>query len=232
MGGDGTFAPDHEQEGVTRSVDRDVEFVLLGRPDDGPTLRLDHREFAYAGKFVMSATGKAVLRPAADGRAADTGPGPDDGDDRNVLAAVAFDADRTDPDTLVVRYVTVREDRRGEGLGPHLLSALLDGIDDYDRARIAVNNPFAYEALYRAGFAFTGRETGIAELVLERPVGRAAAGSAEQYRVGMERFAERDLTDAERPFVRERVERGPPGTIPGVDRPGTDGPAGDDGRHR
>ena len=43
-----------------------MEYVLLGWPPDGPTLRLDHRRFAYAGKFVMSTTGKAVVRRAED----------------------------------------------------------------------------------------------------------------------------------------------------------------------
>ncbi|MUV90296.1 GNAT family N-acetyltransferase, partial [Halapricum sp. CBA1109] len=43
-----------------------MEYALLGWADDGPTLRLDHERFAYAGKFVMSATGKAVARADGD----------------------------------------------------------------------------------------------------------------------------------------------------------------------
>ncbi|ERH03826.1 MAG: hypothetical protein J07HR59_00951, partial [Halorubrum sp. J07HR59] len=37
-----------------------MEFTVLGWPPEAPTLRLDFRTFAYAGKFVMSTTGKAV----------------------------------------------------------------------------------------------------------------------------------------------------------------------------
>ena len=42
-----------------------MEYVVLGWPSDGPTLRLDYRQFAYAGKFVMSNTGKAVAYEGA-----------------------------------------------------------------------------------------------------------------------------------------------------------------------
>jgi GNAT superfamily N-acetyltransferase len=182
-------------------VSGDPAFTLLGWPESEPTLRLDHRAFAYAGKFVVSRTGKAVLHASDD----DPLWGRDAGEfARGVLAAVAFDADRTDPDRLVLRYVTVRADRQGEGLGPLLVDRLLARAATerrYGRARIAVNNPFAYEALYRAGFAYTGETTGIAELVLERPVDRPATADADRYRAGLERFRRRDLSDAERAFV-------------------------------
>ncbi len=56
---------------------------LLGWPPNGPTLRLEHQRFSYAGKFVMSNTGKAVAR-----------------DNENIVTAVAFDEDRTDETTL------------------------------------------------------------------------------------------------------------------------------------
>jgi len=39
-----------------------MEYALVGGPDSGTTLRLDYRAFAYAGKFVVGAPGKAVLR--------------------------------------------------------------------------------------------------------------------------------------------------------------------------
>jgi GNAT superfamily N-acetyltransferase len=168
-------------------------FELLGWPDDGPRLRLDHEQFAYAGKFVMTNTGKAVWR---------------DGD--AVVAAVAFNADRTDPDRLWLRYVTVRADRRGEGIGPRLVEAVVDRASDrgYGRVAIAVNNPYAYEALSRAGFGFTGRTTGLAELVLERP----APQSGDCYRPGLERFLGRELDPTQQAFVRDKLARGPPGS--------------------
>jgi len=160
-----------------------MEFALLGWPDDGPTLRLDYREFAYAGKFVMSNTGKAVAREEGE-----------------VVAALSFNADRTDDDRGWIRYVTVRGDRRGEGVGPRLVAFATDRLHErFEAVRIAVNNPYAYEALHKAGFGWTGAETGMAELVLEHP------GDPDRYADGLARYAERDdLSAEERAFVAER----------------------------
>ncbi|SDE76452.1 GNAT family N-acetyltransferase [Halorientalis regularis] len=178
-----------------------MEYALLGWPPDGPTFQLDYRRFSYAGKFVMSATGKAVVR-----------------DDDAIVAAVAFNEDRTDADTLWLRYVTVREDHRGEGIGPRLCRFAAEHARDrgYERVRIAVNNPFAFEALSKAGFAFTGEETGIAELVMVWPGER----TRESYQSGLDVYRERDLSAAEREFLREREDEDPPATITSV-------PAGD-----
>jgi GNAT superfamily N-acetyltransferase len=168
-----------------------MELELLGWPSDGPTLRLDHRRFSYAGKFVMSATGKAVAR-----------------EDGELVGAVAFNEDRTDATTLWLRYVTVRADCRGEGIGPSLLEFVRDRALErgYERVRIAVNNPFAYEACYRAGFGYTGRRTGIAELVLEHPVER----STERYQEGLDEFRERDLSADEESFLARKRDADPP----------------------
>jgi len=193
-----------------------MEWRLVGWPPHGPTIRLDHRRFSYAGKFVMTTTGKAVVRDptAASDREYDDA----------VVAAVAFNADRTAPGTLWLRYVTVRDDRRGEGLGPRLCVFVVGRAANrgYDRARIAVNNPFAYEALYRAGFGFTGRETGLAELVLERPTDAPAGRPAAAYRTGLDRFRERDLPEAAAAFLEGRppATAEPPGLVtatPGPD---------------
>ena len=180
-----------------------MEYALDGWPADEPTLRLDYHDFAYAGKFVMSSTGKAVVR---DPREATDGEWDDE-----IIAALAFNADRTDPDTLWFRYITVRADRRGEALGPRLAvfaseKALARG---YERLRIAVNNPFAYEALYKAGFGYTGRETGLAELVLERPDERSRAA----YQAGLDIYRERDLTDGENEFLEMRSDVDPPSVL-------------------
>jgi GNAT superfamily N-acetyltransferase len=189
----------------------ETELVFLGWPPEEPTIRLDYRRFSYAGKFVMSTTGKAVLRET-DGAEDET-----DGEfDDTVLAAVAFDADRTDPGTLRLRYVTVRDDRRGEGLGPRLCRFVADRASDrgYDRVAIAVNNPFAYEALYRAGFSFTGVETGLAELVLARPVEELAADrSTGTYQAGLDRYRKRDLSSAEQSFLEDKRDTAPPEPI-------------------
>ena len=182
-----------------------MECELLGWPEDGPTLRLDHERFSYAGKFVMSATGKAVVRRDTDGGSAAAST--DDGD---VLAAVAFDPDRTDEGTLRCRYITVRRDRRGEGLGPKLLRFVADRATDrgYDRVSIAVNNPYAYEAAYRAGFAYTGETTGLAELVCAFPPDDTGR---ERYQAGLDRYRDRDLTPEEDAFLASR--EGPPKTV-------------------
>ena len=169
-----------------------MEYALLGWADDGPTLRLDHERFAYAGTFVMSATGKAVAR--ADG---------------DVLAAAAFDADHTDRSTLVIRYVTVRADRRGEGIGPRLLAFVRERAREngFERVRINVNNVYSYVAALKAGFGFTGEETGVAELCMVWPADRTA-----HYEAGLSLFEKRDVTDEERQFLAERPPE-PPGTV-------------------
>lgn len=188
-----------------------VEYVLCGWPEDDPTLRLDYREFGYAGKFVMSSTGKAVAREP-DVTTEET-----DGSefDEGVVAAVAFNEDRTDPDTLWLRYITVRNDRRGEGIGPRLAAFATERATTrgYERLRIAVNNPFAYEALSKVGFGYTGRETGLAELVLERPADRPAERSRAAYQAGLDVYRERDLSDSEQRFLASRSDAEPPAVV-------------------
>jgi GNAT superfamily N-acetyltransferase len=164
---------------------------LLGWPFEKPTLELDYRRFSYAGKFVMTNTGKAVVRK-----------------DKETRAAAAFNEDRTDSSTLWIRYITTHVEYRGEGLGTRLLVFVRECARErgYERVRIAVNNPFAYEACYRAGFVYTDRETGLAELVLEAPGDR----STDQYQQGFDAFRERDLTDAERAFLDGKQDAKPP----------------------
>ncbi len=168
-----------------------MEYEVLGFPPDGPALTLDWRTFSYAGKFEMTNTGKAVLR-----------------DEGEIVAAAAFNSDREHPDRGWIRYLTVKTDRQGEGLGPHLAKKVTETLLDqsHDRVTIAVNNPIAYRALYKAGYQFTGRETGIAELVLEfpRPIDPVT------YRAGLELFAERDLPDRETNLVEAWLEEGTP----------------------
>ena len=206
-----------------------MEYAVLGGPGAGTTLRLDYRAFAYAGKFVVGAPGKAVLR-TPDGAPAVPEWEPDETlpptvdaaeFDDDVVAAVSFSPDRTDADRCRLRYVTVHVARRGEGIGPRLVDRTVSHLAaaGYDRVRIAVNNPFAYAALYKCGFAYTGERTGIAELELERPTagpavdgeptaGTAAAGpDGARYREGLRAFRddERELTPREERFVAERL---------------------------
>jgi len=177
-----------------------MEFAFLGWPDDGPTLQLDWREFSYAGKFVMSSTGKAVAR-----------------EDGEIVGAVAFNEDRTDESRAWIRYVTVRKSDRGNGIGARLTAFATDRIlDRYETVRTGANNPFSYQAFYKAGFGFVGEETGMAELVLERPVDR----SPERYRDGLRRYEDRDLSPEETAFVEEHRSMAPPATV--------DAPKGED----
>ena len=158
-----------------------MEFELLGWADDGPTLRLDYEQFSYAGKFVMSTTGKAVVR------------------DEAVVAAAAFDRDRTDDSTLRIRYVTVRRDRQGEGVGSRLLGTVRERAADrgFERVVMAVNNPFAYEAASKAGFGYTGEQTGLAERLMAWP----APDRTERYREGIESFREEELPPEASAFI-------------------------------
>ncbi len=201
-----------------------MEFAVVGWPDEGVALRLDYRAFAYAGKFVVGAPGKAVLR-TKDGSPAVSDwvpaePLPRTVDpgafDRDVFAAVLFSPDRTDPTCCRLRYVTVHRARRGEGLGPTVVDRLVPRLADreYETVRIAVNNPFAYEALYKSGFAYDGERTGIAELELSRPIDAPSSlhGDVERYRAGLDRFRERDPTGTVRTFLDGR-EGGKPPTV-------------------
>ncbi|WP_435146854.1 GNAT family N-acetyltransferase [Halobaculum sp. P14] len=191
-----------------------MEYRLLGWPADGVPLRLNHERFAYAGKFVMTSTGKAV---AADPDSLDDGrfPVPERPKTEYVdpVGAAAFNDDRTDDAALWIRYVTVRADRRGDGVGAALCRFVADRAADrgYRTVRIGVNNAYSYEALHKAGFAWTGRDTGLAELVLERPADAPAAVDPERYRAGLREFRGRDdVGDDERGFVDRKLGAGPP----------------------
>ncbi|WP_276300924.1 GNAT family N-acetyltransferase [Halorussus lipolyticus] len=205
-----------------------MEYAVLGWPDEDPKLRLDYREFSYAGKFVMSNTGKAVVRDHERGVSDEDGALGADGTDRHgadtpeerdwirdsrIVAAVAFNEDRTDSATAWLRYVTVRDDRRGAGLGARLTRFATARLRErgYERVKIAVNNPFAYHALYKAGFGYTAEETGIAELVLARPGDR----SPDRYREGLAAYREREgLSQAEREFLSAKAGADPPDVVP------------------
>jgi GNAT superfamily N-acetyltransferase len=197
-----------------------------GEGDDGPRLRLDYRAFAYAGKFVTSSTGVAVVRDPTDPLDVDVGADePPQIGDPTVVAAVAFNEDRTDAETLWLRYVTVRTDRRGAELGPRLVAFVCARARErgYERCRIAVNNVFSYEALSKVGFAYTGRETGLAELVLDRELDGSGV-DADTYQRGLEVFRNRDLSAAERAFLASREGADPPERVgaPDEDEDGDD----------
>lgn len=180
-----------------------MDFQILGWADAEPTLDLDHREFPYAGKFIMTNTGKAVARGDPSHNESVTGDTA-----TGIVAAASFSPDRTEADTLWIRYLTVRSDRQGEGFGPQLAEYVCAAALErgFERVRIAVNNPFSYQALYKAGFEFTGGETGMAELILERP------GKADRttYQRGLDVFRDRDLSASEKRFLSRKQGAPPP----------------------
>ena len=217
-----------QQTDCTPGERTDVDFQVLGWPADEPRLELDHERFAYAGNFRTGRTGIAVARAESTG---------------DVVAAASFDRDRAVDDAARIRYVTVREDRRGEGVGPTLLSFLVDRLLDreFECVRIGVNNPIAYRACYAAGFAFTGEESAMGELVLQAPserapgvestgcadadapcqeqagaseTGGAIARDTERYREGLEHFAGRDLPQAQRGVLERHLGGDPPAVDP------------------
>lgn len=176
-----------------------MEYEVLGDAEGGPTVTLDHERFAYAGKFVMTNTGKVLAR--ADGE---------------IVGAVSFSGDRDHPGRAWLRYVSVRHDYRGEGVGPRVAAVATDRLHatGFEVVRIGVNNPFAFHAMYRAGFGWTGETTGIAELVLTHPDARGD----DRYREGLDRFTDRDdLTAAEQEFIRNHRTRGVPPVVDPLD---------------
>lgn len=204
-----------------------MEYVLLGWAPDGPRLRLDHRQFAYAGKFARPDTGTAVVRedPAPTGGAGPPDPGEPSAnqvDPESVLGALSFSPSREDASLLWFRYLDVRADRRGEQLGPRLCRFVLERAYDrgIDEARIAVNNPFAYHALHRAGFGWTGETAGMAELVLST----GASRDRERYQAGLDEFRERDTPAVVASFLAANRDEDPPSPVTspdGVDRSDT-----------
>ena len=160
-----------------------MQYCILGDANDGPTLRLDYREFAYAGKFVMSNTGKSVAFESTVH---------DDPAPKDIVGAVAFSPSHDNEETVRLRYVSVRESRRGEGIGSRLLRYTAEWLgNQYNMVAIAVNNPVAYRACYRAGFSYSGTETGIAELLMHyEPSGDR---DRERYLDGLAVFRDRDL---------------------------------------
>jgi GNAT superfamily N-acetyltransferase len=173
-----------------------MQFEVLGYPADDPTLDLDHERFAYAGKFVMSGTGKSVARENSE-----------------LVGAIAFNEDRSDTDAIRLRYVTVREDRRGEGVGPLLLRFTANALrPDTDQVLIAVNNPIAYLACYRAGFVSTGEETGMAEILLR--YAPDADRSSERYNAGLSIFQRRDLPQRQLSVLNRHLDAESPEIVP------------------
>lgn len=198
-----------------------MEFEILGHPPDAPTLRLDHERFAYAGKFVMSNTGKAVVRDPAESADSGTAAGSGASDDRggdSLVGAASFSTDHDNTACARIRYVTVREKRRGEGIGPRLLRFTAEALlDRFGTVAIGVNNPMAYNACYRAGFVWPGEKTGMAELLM-----RYAPGEAEtdRYRAGIGVFDRRELPEPHRAVIERNREADPPQP---VDPPETGG---------
>jgi hypothetical protein len=190
---------------------------IVGWPPDVAPVYLDYRQFSYAGKFVQSAVGKALLRDKSRERDPPCSP-PDTSItyETDVIAAVSFSSHRQVPHRLCYRYITVRHDQRGNQFGPKLAVDIAERASQrgYETLQVAVNNSFAFEAMYRAGFSYTGETTGIAELILRRPTERSAQTSKERYQSGLDRYRNRDsLSTDESNFLASRKESEPPSPL-------------------
>jgi GNAT superfamily N-acetyltransferase len=169
-------------------TEKEHEHEIVGRSD--VTLELDENEFAYAGKFRVPG-GKAVTRS----------------EDGSIVAALSFSPDRAEDEAVRVRYITVRSDLRGEGVGSDLLEHAADCLlGRYEAVRISVNNPFSYGAARKAGFVWTGEETGLAELVMEKTRPLDGDEAAERHEGALRLLRERDLSDDEEEYLREKLD--------------------------
>lgn len=169
-----------------------IEF--RGSPEGGPQVDVDHTRFRYAGKFNMTTTGKALLIK-----------------DETWIAIASFNRDRTCEDRVWLRYITVRDDHQQAGIGPRFLRSITKELREHaSSVRIAVNNPYAYQAAYKSGFVFTGEQTGIAEVILEYP----EIWTLHAYEAGLTEFTNREgLSEQEREFVSEKRHGPPPPVI-------------------
>lgn len=176
---------------ATRYTSVSVHVEFRGSPAGGPAVSLDHTEFRYAGKFQMTTTGKALLI-----------------DSNSCIAITAFSTDRSCDNRIWLRYVSVHDDYQARGVGPRFLRTTTTTLlDQVKSIRIAVNNPFAYVAAYKAGFVYTGEQTGIAELLLDHPGIR----TTESYLAGLEVFRDADhLSSVEQSYLEEKHAGAPP----------------------
>ncbi len=153
-----------------------VEFIGSKR------LMLDHEEFSYAGKFRLP-TKKVVAREC-------------DGD---IVAVLSYDEERGS-DAARIRYLSVRDDRQQEGVAAELVERASDRLlDDYPAVRISVNNPYAYEAVHRAGFGYSGDTGPRDEVVMGRP------SDDPRYEEGLRKLLEADLPEEQRRYVRQKL---------------------------
>tara|TARA_Y100000996_G_scaffold398933_1_gene367464 strand:- start:3216 stop:3755 length:540 start_codon:yes stop_codon:yes gene_type:complete len=176
-------------------LDEKIRYSTLGDIEGGPSVFLERDKFSYAGKFVGKGTGKILAKNG-----------------EKIIAALSFSGDRNDKEVIWIRYVVVEKNLRGRGIGPKLLSYAVESFVGRVRlVKIATNNIFAYRALYKSGFEYTGKKTGILELVLECP----RAQTQERYLEGIEIFRSvKSLTDEEVEFVsKEDIKNMPTKTL-------------------
>tara|TARA_A100001037_G_scaffold240057_2_gene219846 strand:+ start:6245 stop:6784 length:540 start_codon:yes stop_codon:yes gene_type:complete len=172
-----------------------IKFNTLGDGEGGPPIFLERDKFSYAGKFIGKDTGKILAKNG-----------------ERIIAALSFSGDRNDKDIVWIRYVVVEKNLRGKGIGPKLLSYAVESLMGRVKlVKIATNNVFAYRALYKSGFEYTGKKTGILELVLECP----STQTRERYLEGIEAFRSvKSLTDEEVEFVsKEDIKNMPTKTL-------------------
>ncbi len=158
-----------------------VEFEFVG----SKRLLLDHESFSYAGKYRLP-TNKVVARDC-------------EGD---VVAALSYDEDRVD-EAARIRYLSVRDDHQQEGVAQGLVEYAAERLlEEYDAVKISVNNPYAYEAVHRAGFRYTGGGGPQNEVVLQRPLETA---EEDGYAKGLRRLLEADLPEEQSRYIERKL---------------------------
>jgi len=170
----------------------DPTLVLLGL-EEATSIVLPQEEFAYAGQYRMKRYGKAVLTRRPDRPTAAAA----------IIAALSTDRHRIQENRLVVRTIDVRREARGNGWGPLLLRSVLPAVATagFETIQINVNNPFAYIAACKAGFGWTGRTTGLAELIMTRPTDRPSRWSRGRFIAGLSLYRRRRLDTASRGLI-------------------------------
>ena len=170
----------------------DPALVILGL-EEAISLDLPQEEFAYAGQYRMQRYGKAILtrRPERPTAAA------------AIIAALTTDRHRIHHDRMVVRTIDVRRAERGNGWGPLLLRSVAHAYSTagFDTVQINTNNPFAYIAACKAGFGWTGRTTGLAELIMTRPTDRPTRWSRGRFIAGLSLYRHPRLDAAGRRLI-------------------------------
>lgn len=163
-----------------------MDVVHASAPGDDPDVELDHGRFPYAGKLTTRDVGLILGRDRGE-----------------VVAAASYSIDRTDEDRCVIRYIAVRRDRQGEGLGTELLAATPGILFDrrFDSIKMAARSPYALVAAVRAGFCVIEERAPDGSPFVSYPP-TTASGSLESGFTALQKLS---LTADHREYIADRL---------------------------